>query len=288
MDSSKQTNKKKNSVKQDQLSIDVTEAVSGVDAVLNKIIQDRSVWNDFFKNPAKILAEAGYSKPRSDEDNRKYNRIFYAILTNEPLMAHIHSQDFCPQMSAEQVDTFHDDLRSTGAVTYDAGVDVDIIRRMLNNPSAFKKLLTLSIHAINDEGVFEKRYTKPEIDKTVAKIMANAKAGNSFAELSDVSPWQADEGDASGGLNRIMAVIPPAVAVPAVAEAVVCGTVACVVVPLAKTGTAKQSLETLSASALGGDRDSIHALKTVGLLIEFISELAAHTRNIEKVLRAAD
>jgi hypothetical protein len=83
-----------------------------------------------------------------------------------------------------------------------------------------------------------------------------------------------------------MIVIPPAIAVPVVAEAVACGTLACVVVPMAEGGLAAQPLEMLQAEAfITGDRDSIRALSILGLVLEFISEMADHTNEFERILR---
>jgi Na+-translocating ferredoxin:NAD+ oxidoreductase RnfE subunit len=70
-----------------------------------------------------------------------------------------------------------------------------------------------------------------------------------------------------------------------VAEAVACGTLACVVVPMAEAGVAKQSLETLQFAAFRSDRDSIRALTILGLLLEFIGEMADHVNEFERILR---
>jgi len=277
--------KKKDKV--DQLSIDVTNEVAGVDSILSKIIKDKAKWNDFFRNPAQTLAEAGYLQPYTDGDAQKYNQLFYALLTDNELMSFVHTQQFCPQMTSNQVDEFHTNLKEDGVIKYPPEVDVDIVRRLLNDAPAFKKLLTLSLSRINEEKIFDRYYSEKKINKAVSTIMANAKAGNSFSEMVSDLPWQdeCDEGG-SGGVNRILAVIPPAVAIPVVAEAVACGTVACVVVPLAKSGLAKHSVHELGGQALSGDRDAMHAMQTIGLLFEFISELSAHIKNFEKILHS--
>ena len=269
--------------KEQLLNLEIKDRVAGVDAILSKIIKDRSTWKEFFRNPAKVLGEMGYGRPASDETAWRYNRIFYALLTHKELLQFVESihEGILPRMSGTQVDAYYDSLKS-GKIEYDPEVDVDIYRSLKNNPIVFRKLLKLSLTRINQENIFEQEYTEADIDRSIDTLMEHAKENNSLAEMVKSLPWHNETDE----VLHTLAIIPPAIAVPVVAEAVACGTLACVVVPLAESGVAQQSLMTLQGDAFAGDRASIKALSTLGLLIEFISELTDHMNEFERILRA--
>jgi len=262
------------------LSIEIKEHVAGVDAIMSKIIKDRSMWKEFFRNPAKVLGEMGFKRPPSDENAWRYNKMFYALLTDKDLLQFIHDAGLEPHLNGQQVDSFYDNLKG-GQLKYDPEIDVDIVSRLKNNPGIFRILLRLSLTRINNENIFERQYTEEDINRCIDTLLDNARENNSLSEMVRSLPWH----DQTNEEFHVMAVVPPAIAVPVVVEAVACGTLACVVVPLAESGMAKQSVETLQSTAFRGDRDSIKALTTLGLLIEFIGELADHVNEFERILR---
>lgn len=264
------------------LNIEITENVARVDAVMANIIKDRSVWKEFFRNPAKVLGDMGLMRPPSEANAWRYKKMFYALLTDRDLLQFITEHDFRPHMDAPQVDRFYDGLKA-GTVDFDPAIDVDIVGRVKNDPAVFGAFLKIALTRLNTEGIFEGSYDEADIDRCVTTVVGNAKANNSLSEMIKSLPWHGETDEEF----HVMAVIPPAIAVPVVAEAVACGTLACVVVPMAEGGLAKQSLETLQAEAfIQGDRDSIRALSLLGLVLEFISEMADHTNEFERVLRA--
>jgi hypothetical protein len=265
---------------EEPLSIEIKSHVVGVDAIMSKIVKDRTKWKEFFHNPAKVLGEMGFRRPVSDENAWRYNKMFYALLTDQELLQYVRHASVQPNMNAQQVDAFYDSLKG-GKIEFDPEIDVDIMSRLKNNPAAFRILLKLSLHRINDEKIFTQQYTEDEIERCIDAVLDNAKENSSLSEMVKAMPWHAETDEEF----QVMAVIPPAIAVPVVAEAVACGTLACVVVPMAEAGVAKQSLETLQFAAFRSDRDSIRALTILGLLLEFIGEMADHVNEFERILR---
>lgn len=263
------------------LNLEITEQVKGVDAFMTKIIKDRSVWKQFFNNPASVLAEVGFTKPLSKDTEWKYNKIFYALLTDKKLLEFVHDGDFEPRMDASQVDKYFESLKS-GKFEYDPEVDVDIVNRSMDNSGSFRILMKMSLNRINEEGIFSEKYDSKKIDECVDQLMKGVDGNQSLMEMSKTVPWHAEMGEE---LNHVMVAVPPALALPVVVEAVACGTLACVVVPLSEEGLATESVENLQAKALSGDKDNIKALSLLGMLLEFISELADHVNDFERIVR---
>jgi hypothetical protein len=267
---------------QELLNLEIKDHVRGVDAIMSKIIKDRSIWKEFFRNPAAVLAEMGFTAPLSKQTEWQYNRIFYALLTDKQLLKFIHEQDFEPRHSAEQVDAFFGRLKD-GRVEFDTDLDVEIVGRARADVEGFRTMMSLALNRINEEGIFSRKYDPDEIERSIDLLTANSQDRTSLADMVQNLPWS---DDAERDLYKVMAAIPPVAAVPVVVQAVACGTLACVVVPVAEEGVANESVERLQAQAMAGESGSIKALSLLGLLLQFIGELSDHVNDFERIVRA--
>lgn len=260
----------------ERLTIEIQDNVRRVDGVFSKIIKDRSIWQDFFRDPYGVLCKMGFSPPGSPEQGSKYNKLFYALITSTELLQFLydHFTGFQPSTTGYRENAV-ENLRR-GKIEYPTSLDVEALNHLRNTPGVYRMFLRIALNRINSQRVFSRQYSQQELEQAIEMLVAAAREGRSLAESARQHPWS-DEMEES---FQVFAAIPPAISAPVVAEAVAAGTVAIPVVAIPAGGAAP--IEDQHRRAFLGETEGGRATMLLGLIFGFVGELTEHINQFER------
>jgi hypothetical protein len=257
------------------LIVDATPDLKRVDKVMTRIISERATWDDFFRDPNGVFVRTGLHPPTTPEINSRTNEIFYAVLSNKPLLNLItrHFKKFRPtRAKLSKYEKIYITGLQQGEIRHDLGEDIDAINHLVSDPGTLRALLRLTLHDINRRGILQKKHSTKSIDDYVDRIVEVAVTGKSLRSEPPLESWDRNYGigKAYGGLFvEVGPVATVAVAVELAALATVFG------VP------PPPSLDVMIAEARAGDRKQIEAIAMYGKLLAFLGEFMMHVANFE-------
>jgi hypothetical protein len=245
---------------------------------MTRIIRERATWDDFFRDPNGMFVATGLHPPTSPENNSRANAIFYAVLSNKPLLEQLarHFKKFRPSRARlnKFAKTYLAGLEQ-GEIRHDLGEDIDAINHLVSASGALKVILGLTLHDINRRGILQKKYSRKAIDDYIDRIVKVAVTGKSLRNEPPLESWDRNYGigKAFGGLwVEVGPFITAAVGVEFAAAITVFGH---------PPDTIQPNLDVMTAGARRGDRKQIEALAMYGKLLAFGGELMMHVANFE-------
>lgn len=260
------------------LIVDATSDLKRIDSVMTRIIRDRATWDEFFRDPNGVFVRAGLHPPTTPENNNRANEIFYAVLSNKPLLAQLtrHFDKFRPSRArlSKFERTYLAGLQQ-GEIRHDLGQDIDAINHLVSHSGTLRTILRLTLHDINRRGILQKKHSRNGIDDYVDRIVNVAVTGKSLRNEPPLESWDRNYGigKAYGGLwVEVGPFVTAAVGVEFAAAVTVFGH------PLPPI---QPSLDMIAAGARSGDKKQIEALAMYGKLLAFFGELMMHVANFE-------
>jgi hypothetical protein len=264
------------------LIVDVTSDLSRIDRVMTRIIGDRTAWDEFFRDPNGALIKAGLHPPTTPENNSRANEVFYAALSNKPLMNlltdHFKKLRLSPAKQKKFGNQYLAGLQQ-GEVRHDLEQDIEGVNHLVSNADTLREVLRLTLQDINERGILQTKHTRRAIDAYVDRITAVAVGGKSLRREPPLESWDRNYGigRAFGGL---FIEVGPLVTAGAVVEVAVWTTV--VVAVDSDLQLARARRDEISLGARRGDRKQIEALAMSGKLLGFAGELMMHVANFER------
>jgi hypothetical protein len=263
------------------LIVDATPDLKRVDKVMTRIISERTAWDEFFRDPNGVLIRAGLHPPTTPENNSRANEVFYAVLSNKPLIDLLtrHFKRFRPSPAKRKQfgNQYHAGLQQ-GEIRHDLKQDIDGIIHVVSNRATFRKALRLTLHDLNERGILQTKHSKKAIDDYINRIVELAVTGRSVRREPPLESWDRNYGigRAFGGVWLEVA------AVVTGAAAVEIGVWTTVFLGVGSDlHLTRARLDEISAGALRGDRKQIDALAMSGKLLAFSGELMMHVANFE-------
>jgi hypothetical protein len=261
------------------LILDATNDLKRVDAVMTKVVNDRSRWDDFFSDPNGALVAHGLHPPTTSEVNSRVNDLFYAVLANKPLLEllakALKSRRRNKAREAKYFRLYEAGLKQ-GQIRHDIAQDVDALSWIVSDKRRFTNALRLTLHDVNDRGLLQRKHPRKDIDAYVKHVVELASAGKSLRTLPALETWDRNYGigKAFGGL---WVEVTPFVTGVAFVEVLVAVTVGVD----HDLQPAAPSLAAMTAGARRGDRREVEALAMYGKLLAFSGELMMHVANFE-------
>ena len=263
------------------LIIDATPDLKRVDAVMTRIIRERSTWDEFFRDPNGVLITTGLHPPTTPEINARVNEMFYSVLSNKPLLEllarNVKRRQPARAKAGRFAKVYHTGLER-GEIRHDIAQDIDALSILVGDKATLRSALGLTLHDINRRGLLQRKYPKRTLDEYIERIVTVAATGKSLKTVPALESWDRNYGigKAFGGLFLEVTPFVTAVAFVEVLAVVTVG-VDHDLHPNAP------NLATMAAGARRGDRKQIEALAMYGKLLAFGGELMMHVANFESL-----
>lgn len=259
----------------DRLALDCARDLERIDAVVTQIINNRQLWDEFKRDPNGVCVQLGLHPPTSPEINDRANRIFYATLTNKALIDFLSEQysNFSSTQMEDYQSYFVEGLKK-GVLQNRVELDLEAADHVFRQPDALKKLYQISLHDLNDRGLFTRHYALEEIDRYIDSLVDAIGKRAPRAELPRLEEWDRSYG--VGAEFGVVAEVGPVATVEAVAAATIA-------IPVEVLGLSEQTTirEQFTRAALGGDIESSRAAATLGRLIDLGADLLLHANTFE-------
>lgn len=261
------------------LIVDAASDLRRVDAVMTRIIRERSSWDEFFRDPNGVLIATGLHPPTTPEINARVNEMFYAVLSNKPLLNLIARtvKKHRPAKAKEaRFAKFYEAGLQRGEIRHAFAQDVDALSSMVGDRSALRKALQLTLHDLNRRGLLQRKHPKKAIDKYIDGIVEVAATGKSLRAVPALESWDRNYGIGKpyGALFFEVVGLVTGAAFVEIWAAVTVG-----------VGSDLQriapDLAAMTAGARRGDRKEVEALAIYGKLLAFGGELMMHVANFE-------
>jgi hypothetical protein len=261
------------------LIVDATTDLKRVDAVMTRIIRERSTWDEFFRDPNGVLIRTGLHPPTTPDINARVNEMFYAVLSNKPLLELLARTVKKHRRARAREARFAKVVETglqRGEIRHDFAQDVAALSSMVGDRRALRNALQLTLHDLNRRGLLQRKYPKKAIDDYSTQIVDVAVTGKSLRRVPALESWDRNYGigGAFGGLWAEVVPFVTAVAFVEIAAAVTVG-VDHDLHPIAP------DLADMTAGARRGDRNQVEALAMYGKLLGFSGELLLHVANFE-------
>ncbi len=264
----------------DPLSLDVTDDLIRVDRVMTQVLKDRAIWNEFIRDPNGVLVRLGLHPPTSPEINDRANRIFYATLTNKPLLELVigHYERFTPSDEALFQKTSID-AASQGEIAHHIDLDLEAFHHYLDHPDVMRQALRLSLHDLNEKRILREHHSPDEIAAFVEGLIEAAQQRRRLANHPRLEEWDRNYGIGFTFGGPSFAELGAPTTLAAAVEVVVAGTNALLVYQVVgfwgPTFTAR--------SVASGDEASVRGTAIVGRLMDFSAELLSYVQRFERV-----
>jgi hypothetical protein len=151
--------------------LDVTSDLERVDGAVTQILKDRSVWDEFLRDPNGVFVRLGLHPPTSAEINERANKAFYATVTNRRLIQLLtqHYKDY--HITEESRHEIIENLRR-GKIENPLAVDLAGMEHLLSDTDTLREALRLTLHDLNEKGILEARYPPEDLDNYVEDVIS--------------------------------------------------------------------------------------------------------------------
>lgn len=258
---------------QDRLSMDITDDMKRIDALMTDIIRDRESWKKFLSNPNGYFISKKVHPPTTKEINDKVNRIFFATLCNKELINFVFEEYKNFKPSAMHSSTYVEGLKK-GEITNDINLDLSAADHILRRPETLKRTFELTFHDLNERGILNKKYSESQIDAYISELVRAVSNRLPICEHPVLEEWDDNYGIGKPFGAAIAEVGPLATAI-AVAEFGVAFTAWVAII-------AAPPMQELFEESFRGDIAAKQAVSTLSLLYTFASDVALHVHNFEK------
>jgi hypothetical protein len=270
----------------DQLILDITPDLARVDSVMSRVVSDPQAADDFIRDPSGTLTRLGLH-PRTTRDvHDRVNRVFYAVLTNVPLLELLteHYDTMTETDEAQQVVT---DTQAVMAAALERGelensLEYDLLgfRHLTNATDVLRQAFSLVLHDLNNRRILVNVYTSDEIDGYIDELVAAITERRAIQEFPVLEEWDANYGIGKEYAGLYLEVGPTVTAAVAVEVGLI--VTVWVEVDFAGDVIVKQMRNRTSS----GDPAAARALSTTGALLRLAGEVMVHADNFERRPRA--
>lgn len=270
----------------DQLILDITPDLARVDSVMSRVIADPQVADDFIRDPSGTLTRLGLH-PRTTRDvHDRVNRVFYAVLTNVPLLE-LLTEHYGSMGESDEAQQAITDTQSIMTAALERGelensLEYDVLgfRHLTSATDVLRQAFSLTLHDLNDRRILVNVYTGDEIDDYIDELVAAITERRAIREFPVLEAWDANYGigNEQGGLY--LEVGPTVTAVAAVEV----GALVTVWVEVDFSGDV--IVKAMRNRAASGDPAAARALSTTGALLRLAGEVMVHADNFERRPRA--
>ncbi len=262
----------------DPLAMDIAGDLERVDGVMTQVINDPITSEEFRRDPNGVLVRLGMHPPTTPDVNERVNRVFYAVMTNRPLLEFIidHYRGFNPANSVEYAEHHLAGL-DQGRLQNRLALDLEGADHLLRDAAALREVYRLMLHDLNDRRILQRTYTAPEIDEYIDQLVEAVTARRAIADHPKLEVWDRNYG-IGNHYGTGCAEVGPAVTVAAGAEVVVAVTVA---IPVGILGLGPQVPSDAGVGATLGDPDALRRFATMNRVLHFAGELLTHTHRFE-------
>jgi hypothetical protein len=266
----------------DPLSLDVAADLERVDSVVTQILQDRTVWDEFLRDPNGVFIRLGLHAPTSPTINARTNRAFYATLTNKPLLKLVHDHYHEFRATDAEKEQVVEGLRR-GVIQHPIDLDFRVLDHLTSHPQVLRRAIGLTLHNLNNKDILERRYPEDELDDYVDRVADAIEARRPRADRPQLESWDRLYGI---GTSFVGAVVEAGVLVTAVAvvEVEAAGTAFAFVVAKMEVAVQGPDGPILTAwldEATQGDKESIAAVTILGRLLDLSGEMLAYANDFE-------
>lgn len=259
------------------LYIDVADDLSRVDTVMTRLLQERTMWDEFIADPNGVLVRLGLHPETSPEINDRVNQIFWLTISDPEIMRILgrHYSEFRPERE-EEIQRFFLAGLSEGEIRHDPDYDLQALNSIFQDTDVLNSLLRRSLILVNEAGLTQQRYTGDEINAYVDAVSEAILAGVPMQEFPRLEMWDDQHGIGAPFGN------PMFFEVGSMVTAFVGAQVGAYVTALLEVGFWGVAIEQSRLPGLEDDPDTVRRLAIAGRALDLGAEILVHAQNFRR------
>lgn len=266
----------------DQLILDITPDLARVDSVMSRVLADPQTVDDFVRDPSGTLTRLGLHPRTTREIHDRVNRVFYAVLTNTPLLE-LLTEHYATMGETDEDRATIAETQAVMAAALERGelentLDYDVMgfRHLTSATDVMRQAFSLALQDLNNRRILEGTYSSAEIDSYVDELVEAITERRAIREFPVLEEWDANYGIGKEQGGLYLEAGPTVTAVAAVEV----GLIVTVWVEVDFSGDV--IVAEMRNRAARGDPAAARGLATTGALLRLAGEVMVHADAFER------